>query len=249
MPTPRIKISTTAENFEIAAAQSLLALITTAIDKRGACLMALSGGNTPRGVYRRLADLLAANAVDLSRLHLIFSDERMVPPSVPNSNYGMIQQEFVSRLHDSSLHLYRIKGEITAEDAALEYDMELQKLFPQFRGRCDVVLLGVGEDGHTASLFPGTDILRERKRIALEVLVPLLARWRVTLTLPVINRSREVLFLATGTMKANIVAKILASKVSREDLPATLVRPDPGRLTWMLDAEAASQIPSEGYRR
>jgi 6-phosphogluconolactonase len=193
-----------------------------------------------------LGELLTAQSVDLSRLHFVFSDERMVAPDDPNSNFGMIQHEFISRIHIPPLHVHRIRGEIKAEVAAREYERELHTLFPLFAGRCDLVLLGLGEDGHTASLFPGTSILRERQRTARAVFLPRLASWRVTLTLPVINSARTVMFLVTGKIKATIVGKIFSSTTPREDLPATLVRPDPGTLTWMFDAEAASQIPPEG---
>ncbi len=245
MPTPRINISPTTGDFEIAAAGAIITKITAAIRERGKCLIALSGGNTPRGVYRCLADLLITQAVDLSRIHFIFSDERMVPPDDPNSNYGMVQHELISRMPILPLHVHRIRGEAKAEVAACEYERELQTLLPLFTGVCDLILLGVGEDGHTASLFPGTEILRERHKFVREVFVPHLASWRVTLTLPVINRARAVLFLVAGMKKAAIVKEILVSAKSREDLPATMVQPHPGALTWMLDADAASQFLSE----
>jgi 6-phosphogluconolactonase len=170
----------------------------------------------------------------------------MVARDDPESNYGMIQHELISRVHLPPLNVHRIKGELEAEVAAREYERELQTFLPLFSGRCDMILLGVGEDGHTASLFPGTDILQERRKTVGAVFVPHLAAWRVTLTLRVINRARAVVFLATGKGKAAIVRNILANAKSREDLPATLVRPHPGTLTWMLDAESASQFLSGG---
>jgi 6-phosphogluconolactonase len=233
------------DDFEIASAHAALAAITAAIHERGECLVALSGGRTPRGVYRRLGDLLVAESVDWNRIYLIFVDERMVPPEDPDSNYGMVRREFISRIPIPPLHVYRIKGEVNADIAARDYERELQTVFPLFAGRCDLILLGVGEDGHTASLFPGTSLLREQQHKVRAVFVPRLGIWRVTLTLAVINCARTVLFLVTGEQKAAIVGKILAGPQSCEDLPASLVRPDLGTLVWMLDAEAASQVPSE----
>jgi 6-phosphogluconolactonase len=244
VPTPRVNISPTVEDFEIAAARAALEVITAAINERGGCLIALSGGRTPRGVYCRLSNLLMTQSVDMSRIYLIFVDERMVPPYDPDSNYGMVQREFISRVPVPPLHVYRIRSEVKADTAARDYERELQTVFPLFAGRCDLILLGVGEDGHTASLFPGTEVLREMQHKVRAVFVPRLGSWRVTLTLSVINRARTILFLVAGGEKAAIVGKILASTQSSEDLPATLVRPDSGTLTWMLDAEAASQIPS-----
>ena len=242
LPTPRVDISPTVEDFEIAAATAVATTITAAIRERGRCLIALSGGNTPRGVYRRLGDLLVAQSVDLNRIHFIFSDERMVPPDDPNSNYGMVRNELISRAPVPAPNVHRIRGEAKAEVAAHEYERELQTVFSLFAGRCDLILLGVGEDGHTASLFPGTEALRELQHAVRAVFVPHLGSWRVTLTLPVINRARAVLFLVIGEQKAVVIGRIHASAQSREDLPATLVRPHPGTLTWMLDAEAASQL-------
>jgi len=242
---PHISIFPSVQAFEIAAANWIAGKMTAAIQERGGCLLALSGGNTPRGVYHRLAELIVSGLMEQSRVHLIFSDERMVPSNDPKSNYGMIQEEFISHIPASSLHVHRIKGEKKPELAAVEYNRELEALLPPFGGRCDLVLLGVGEDGHTASLFPGTDILLEREKLAREVFVPRLDRWRVSLTLPIFNNARAVLFLATGKAKAGIVVQACSNMASRVDLPASLVRPDPGTLTWMLDAEAASKLTSE----
>jgi 6-phosphogluconolactonase len=243
--TPRVSISPTVDDFEIAAAGAALEVITAAVHERGGCLIALSGGSTPCGVYRRLGDLLVTQSVDMSRAYLIFVDERMVPPDDPDSNYGMIRREFISRVPMLPSHVYRIKGEEKADSAARDYERELQTVFPLFAGRCDLIVLGVGEDGHTASLFPGTTVLHEQQHKVRAVFVPRPKNWRVTLTLPAINRARTVFFLVAGEQKAAIVGKIFASTQSREDLPATLVRPDSGTPTWMLDAEAASRLPSE----
>jgi 6-phosphogluconolactonase len=243
-PTPRTDILPTVDDFEIAAAGAALAAITAAISERHRCLLALSGGDTPRDVYRRLGDLLVARGVDLSRVYLIFVDERMVPADDADSNYGMVQRELISRVPIPPSQVYRIRGEAKADAAARSYERELQTIFPLFAGRCDLILLGVGEDGHTASLFPGTEVLREMQHAARAVFVPRLQSWRVTLTLPVINRAQSVIFLASGRRKAAIVGKIFSGTERNEDLPATLVHPHPGTLTWLLDAEAASQLPS-----
>ena len=243
--TPRVNISPTRDDFEIAAASAALKVITEALRERDGCLIALSGGRTPRGIYRRLGDLLVTKSVDMSRVYLIFVDERMVPPDDPDSNYGMIRREFISRVPMLPSHVYSIKGEEKADSAAHDYERELQTVFPLFADRCDLIVLGVGEDGHTASLFPGTTVLHEQQHKVRAVFVPRLENWRVTLTFPAINRARTVFFLVAGEQKAAIVRKIFASTQACGSLPATLVRPDSGTLTWMLDAEAASRLPSE----
>ncbi len=245
MPGTSINVSPTEAEFEIEAAHTALTSIVWAFHERGRCLIAFSGGHTPRGVYRRMADMLANQPLDLSQLYLIFVDERMVPPEDSDSNYGMIRREFITRIPMSPFHVFRIKGELDAEKAAYEYELDLQTLLPLFDGRCDLLLLGVGEDGHTASLFPGSEVLQERQHKARAVFVPRLKSWRVTLTLPAINAARSVHFLAAGKQKAEVIGKIFDGAQPREDIPATLVQPDSGTLTWILDAEAASRIPPE----
>jgi 6-phosphogluconolactonase len=244
MPAFCVDISRTENDFEMTAARAILASIEQAIRRRGRCLLALSGGRTPIGVYRRLGALLPDSSINLNGIYLLFVDERMVPPDHPDSNYGMIHREFLSQISQSAMHVFRIKGELGAEDAARDYERNLQTVLPLFDGRCDLVLLGVGEDGHTASLFPGSDVLGENQRMACEVFAPHLGTWRVTLTLPAINRARAAFFLVAGKQKAEIVGKIFASAQPREDIPASMVEPDSGTITWLLDAEAASQIPS-----
>jgi 6-phosphogluconolactonase len=241
----RVEISRTEKDFELAAARAILASIKEAMLQRGRCLVALSGGRTPIGVYRRLGALLRDPLIDLSRLYLSFVDERMVPPDNADSNYGMVQREFLSQISQSPVHVFRIKGELNPEDAARDYEQNLQTVLPLFDGRCDLMLLGVGADGHTASLFPKTEVLHEKQRAAREVFAPGPGTWRVTLTLPTINRARAAFFLVAGKQKADIVGKIFAAAQPREDIPASLVRPDSGTLTWLLDADAASQIPPE----
>lgn len=245
MSTPCVDISPTVADFEVAAAGAIAAVITAAVRARGGCLIALSGGNTPRGVYRRLGDLLSVQPENVRRLHIAFSDERMVAPDDPDSNFGMVKRELLSRISIPQQQIHRIKGEAKPDKAARDYERELEPLSTLAAGWCDIVLLGVGEDGHTGSLFPGSDVLREQHKSVRAVYVPHLASWRVTLTLPAINRARVAMFLVTGARKAAIVANILACTQPREDLPATLVRPESGRLTWMLDAEAASQLHLE----
>jgi 6-phosphogluconolactonase len=246
---PHVDIFPTVNDFEIAAAEEIVASMTVALHKRDEYLIALSGGHTPIGVYRHLSNLIVTQSIDVCRVHIVFVDERMVPPDDPASNYGMIQREFISQIDIPSSHVHRIRGEMNPDDAALEYERELEKLLSSFAGRCDLALLGVGEDGHTASLFPGTKILEADQSLVRAVFVPSLNSWRVTLTLPVINRARVVLFLVSGEQKAMIVGKMFGSTMSHEDIPAALVCPDSGTITWMLDAKAASMIPVDQFSR
>jgi 6-phosphogluconolactonase len=166
----------------------------------------------------------------------------MVLPDHPDSNYGMARRELIERVPIPTENVHRIQGELSAEQAALEYANELRSMYKGRIPMFDCVLLGVGEDGHTASLFPGTDAVSEDEKGAVALFVPRLKAWRVTLTFPVINNAREIIFLAEGEKKASIVRKVIESATPSMDFPATMVRPHDGGLRWMLDSEASSFI-------
>jgi 6-phosphogluconolactonase len=169
----------------------------------------------------------------------------MVPPDDPQSNYGMVKTELLSRVPIPQQNVHRIYGEGIAEDAAREYAAELQGLLHGPTDRFDLVLLGLGEDGHTASLFPGSPILDDPNETVRAVFVPWLKCWRVTMTLPLLNRSRDVLFLVTGKQKAAIVQRVVGVREPLRDLPATMVQPSNGSLRWMLDIDAAAALGDE----
>lgn len=227
---------------ESAAEREVLGIARRALRERGACTLALSGGETPRGLYRRLAVLPAGEAPDWSRIHLCFGDERMVPPDDPESNYGMVRQDLICRIPLPAGNVHRIRGERLPEIAAAEYAADLERALSFSGGRFDLVLLGLGDDGHTASLFPGTDVLREREKTVCAVCVPELSSWRVTVTLPVINSARDVLFLVSGLKKTDIVRRVLESPGPAADIPATLVDPADSPPHWMLDSEAGASV-------
>ncbi|MGE5343358.1 MAG: 6-phosphogluconolactonase [Candidatus Omnitrophota bacterium] len=237
-----VDVSPNMGEFVTAGVRKMMTAIKESLHERGACLIALAGGQTPYPVYQRLGDWLISESLDLKNVHFIFTDERMVPPEDSESNFGMAHDAFLSRIPIPPMNIHRIKGEVKADVAARDYAQELQTLLPHFASRCDLVLLGVGEDGHTASLFPGMDILDETEETARAVFVPKMGGWRVTLTLPFINRAREVVFLVTGPRKASILKEIFSFTEPQPDLPATLIQPYGGAVTWMMDAEAATQL-------
>jgi len=242
---PKIDVFETLASLEVAAADVIASRIRTAVQDRGMSIIALSGGDTPRGVYRRLADGKHRNRVDWTRVHVCFGDERLVPPDQPHSNYGMVQTELLSRIPIPAENVHRIRGELTAKDAAQQYAVELKGLLRGKDAGLDLVLLGVGEDGHTSSLFPGTDVLDERAETVRAVYVPELNSWRVTMALPLLNSAREVIFLVAGKRKAEIVHRVLSARQPVHDLPATMIRPASGRVQWMLDAGAAAALGAE----
>jgi len=237
---PRVEVYPTPERLAEAAEREVLRAIALALGRRGICALALSGGETPRALYRRLADTADGGDPDWSRVHVCFGDERMVPPDDPASNYGMVRDELIARVPLPAGNVHRIRGERPPQVAAREYAADIGAMLTRTGGKLDVVLLGLGADGHTASLFPGTDVLGERSRPVCAVEAPVGPR--VTLTLPVINGAREVLFLVSGGAKAGIVRRVLEPAPGEQPLPASLVDPVDAAPFWMLDAAAAGSI-------
>jgi 6-phosphogluconolactonase len=216
-----------------AAAEHFVTLATEAIAANGQFLVALSGGSTPRATYTLLADDEFVTRVDWPRVHVFWGDERCVPPDHPDSNYRMAYEALLDRIAIPAENIHRIQGELPPDQAAAAYRAELETAL-SINGRFDLILLGMGADGHTASLFPGTAALEERERPVAAVYVKHLQAWRITLTLPVINAARHVLFLVSGAAKAPALARAGAG----EALPASLVQPSQGQLIWLVDQDA-----------
>ena len=227
-------------------ARRLCRIMNEAVAAQGVCSLALAGGETPRRAYRLLASE-GSGRVDWNKIHFFFIDERIVPPDDPESNYGMVKRELLSLAPVPDSNIHRVRGELAPDRAAEEYRIELVGFFAHPIPRFDLVLLGLGEDGHIASLFPGSAALDEEGRSVVSVFVPALKRWRITITLPVINNSRQVLFLVSGAHKASIVKEVFAADRPVKHIPATLVVPKDGTVEWMLDADAASLLGDQ-YR-
>jgi 6-phosphogluconolactonase len=198
--------------------------------------VALSGGSTPRAAYERLASM----DVDWAGATLWFGDERCVPPDHEHSNYRMTREALLDRIEGEGPAVERIEGERGPHDGAADYERRLRQSFGDGVPRLDLILNGLGPDAHTASLFPGDAALGERERLAVGVDTPGMAPLvsRVTLTLPVMNAARAVLFLVSGEDKAEAVARAF-SGAADPSAPAGLVRPEPGSLTLLLDPPAA----------
>jgi 6-phosphogluconolactonase len=203
--------------------------------------IALAGGSTPARLYRRLA--VASPGLPWRRTVLLFGDERHVAPDHADSNYRMVRESLLDRLADPP-RVLRVRGELAdPHQAARDYERELARVFTGARvPRLDVVLLGIGEDGHTASLFPGTAALDETRRWAVANHVPQLDAWRVTLTLPVLCAARHVVFLVTGERKARVLAEAFGGRPHPVPHPCERVVPDAGRRTILADRPAASLL-------
>jgi len=237
---PRVEVFGNPGLLAAAAEREVLRVIAFALGERGICAIALSGGETPRALYRRLADPADGEEPDWSRVHLCFGDERMVHPDDPASNYGMVRDELIAHIPLPAGNVHRIRGERPPDVAAREYAADIESVLSRTGGQLDLVLLGLGEDGHTASLFPGTEVLNERTLPVRAVQASVGPR--VTLTLPVINGAREILFLVSGGAKSTVVRRILQPAAGEPPLPASLVQASSSPPFWMLDAAAAAAL-------
>ena len=226
------------------AAQRFTDLAGQALELRGRFIAALSGGSTPGALYRLLAAEPYRSQISWEQVHLFWADERCVPPGDPGSNYRLAYENLIARTPIPPENVHRVRGELEPRLAAQAYDRELQDFFFGPPPRFDLVLLGLGSDGHTASLFPGSDALEETERLAVAVTAFYDDRpaRRVTLTLPALNAARHLLFLVSGGEKAEIVHTVLDDATAH--LPAQRVCPIAGELTWLLDAAAARNVQS-----
>ena len=238
-----------ADRFASAAAEIFVNAAEDAIGARGSFRVALAGGSTPTEIYARLAeDSRLRSRVAWDRVHVFWGDERHVPPDHADSNYRMAHDALLSRVAIDPHHVWRIKGERPdAERAAREYDRDLHVAFElgaRTIPRFDLVLLGMGADGHTASLFAESAALHERRRFAVSNRIAKLGTDRITLTVPVLNNAADVLFLIRGGDKAGTLRAVLEGPFDPDRLPAQLIRPTRGRLRWLVDAAAASLLSS-----
>ncbi|HEY4675536.1 MAG TPA: 6-phosphogluconolactonase [Candidatus Angelobacter sp.] len=238
-----IKVVSDSVTLARTAAEEFHRLAEAAVQERGRFSVALSGGNTPRTVYSLLAS--EHKPLPWHSIHIFFGDERHVPPDDPDSNFRMTSESLLSKVPIPEKNVHRIHAELDAEAAAAEYDQELRDFFhlsDQDWPRFDLIFLGIGEDGHTASLFPGSKALTETSRRVAANWVEKFQAFRITLTLPVLNHAAEVVFLVSGAGKAQILHEIL--RPGAQKYPAQSVQPENGRLLWLVDKDAASLLQS-----
>lgn len=216
-------------------------LEASAIEKNGRFTIALSGGSTPRALYQ----FLATSKLPFSwgKWHVCFGDERTVPPNHADSNYRMAKESLFEHVAIPENHIYRIHGELEPDQAAGHYETQLTKIFgdddlPRF----DLILLGMGDDGHTASLFPHTKALQETKKWVVANFVQKLDTWRITLTVPVINNAQTIAFIVTGENKAERLNEVINGDYQPDTLPSQLIQPTNGQLLWIVDEAAAKNL-------
>jgi len=249
MSEPSVRISPSPDALAAAAVERFVAAAAAAVTERGRFVVALAGGSTPERAYSLLASPENAPRVDWARTFVYFGDERLVPHDDPRSNFAMAERSLLSRVPLPADNVFAVPVEIGPPEAvaaayaatlAREFNLPPNSLLPRF----DLILLGLGDDGHTASLFPGKPTLEERDAWVVAtppgVLPPPVDR--VTFTFPVINAARKVAFLVSGPGKSEVLREVLEGSPSVRDRPAVGVRPAEGELVWLLDEAAAARL-------
>jgi 6-phosphogluconolactonase len=223
-------------------------LASKAIGTNGRFTVALSGGSTPQPLYTLLATGRYANRIDWSHVHIFWGDERCVPLNDPQCNYRMAREALLDTVPIPRSNIHRIRGEDDPEQAAAEYEQALRTFFESGAGYrpsvagFDLVLLGMGENGHIASLFPGLTAVTEQVRWVMAQYIEAIAMWRVTLTPVVINVAKNITFLVSGANKAKRVKAVLEGPLQPKILPAQAIRPTHGQLVWFVDKAAAARL-------
>lgn len=256
---PKAFVFDTPEQVALAAAERFVECSGDAVGSRGVFSVALAGGNTPRRVYELLASERFKDRVEWSRVHLFFGDERAVPPDHPDSNYKMAYESLISRVPIPAASVHRIVGEGNSKESARSYEEQLKEFFAgrertpeRSWPRFNLVFLGMGEDGHTASLFPGSEALSQKSSWVVATGSERSGQERITLTLPVLNHAARLVFVVTGKEKAQRLREVLRPEpvrgaqlevVSGQDVvPAQMVQPVDGSLEWLVDRAAASLL-------
>ena len=247
-----VRILADGEALRRAAADEILRVATDVLRTRKIFTLALSGGRTPRGLYQLLAgegDLTYRKRMPWTQLHLFWSDERPVPADSPESNYGMVREALLSKVSLTRKQIHRIRTEgMNAAQAAHEHQRELKAFFGEQLmvryeiPRFDLIMVGLGADGHVAGLFPKSDAIRERRLLVSAPKVDKPEKQRITLTPPVLNMASNVMFLVSGKDKAAAVQAALEEPQDPDARPAQIVHPSDGRLTWLVDREAGSLL-------
>jgi 6-phosphogluconolactonase len=239
-PASDVRICADAPELARRVAEVTAAILTGAVRATGRGSLVLSGGNTPRALYAQWASGFARE-VPWAGVHVFWGDERFVPPGDPRSNFKLAKETLLDLVPCPAANIHPMSTmAATPESAAASYETTLREYFADGRTRFDVVLLGLGPDGHTASLFPKSPALDEQVRWVVPVSAPVDPPSRLTLTLPALNRAAHVFFLVTGSEKAAVLERVLDGSLDRRQYPAAGVRPD-GELVWWVDREAAAR--------
>ena len=226
------------------AAHEIVQVVQDGVARNGRAAIALAGGSTPKGLYSSLASAEWQSQIPWDKVHIFWGDERHVPPDHQDSNYRMAWETLLTHIPIPATHVHRIQGELkNASEAAEVYNQELKahfRLQEHEKPRFDVILLGMGPDGHTASLFPGTPAVQETKQCVVAPWVEKFDTYRITMTPPVLNEAANVIFLVAGADKAETLKFVLEAAYQPDLYPAQIVQPTQGRLLWLVDQAAGN---------
>ncbi len=245
------------ESTAFEAARLFVQLADENIRTHGIFTVALSGGSTPKRLFEILASPGFQKTVEWKYVHLFWGDERYVPSDHVESNFRMTMETLLSKVAIPPANVHRVRTELApAEAVAANYESEIARFFAKISpGRSerfpkfDLVLLGLGTNAHTASLFPHSQALQENTHLIIAEFVAEVSMWRITMTAPLLNAGRIVVFLVTGSEKAHVVHDVLCGDYDAERKPAQLIQPTCGRIIWLLDAASANNLPTESYQR
>jgi 6-phosphogluconolactonase len=238
----KIRIAKDKDELNTLAAAKFVEIANSAITNRGRFAVSLAGGSTPKSLYRLLAGAKFKDKIDWRRVIFFFGDERYVPPTDPESNFRMASENLFDLLGTPSENIFMWPtGEATPQITADKYEDTLRSFFTA-SPPLDLALLGMGPDGHTASLFPSTPALQDNSRLAVSNWVEKLATYRLTMTFPMLNSAANIIFLVAGEEKAPAVKEVLEGEYRREKYPAQGVNPEDGNLYWLLDKAASREL-------
>ncbi len=242
-PNGKIEVIPDLETLSLRAASVFVSASRNSIEIKKRFAVAISGGSTPRRLYTLLGSEAYRHQVDWQYVHFFWADERCVPKEDEANNFKTAFDTLLSKVGLPDKNIHRIKGEETPDKAARDYEEEIKRFFGESeKPRFDLIILGMGEDGHTASLFPGSKSIEETVRLAIPVYLGEPRKDRITLTLPVLNNADQILFLAAGSSKATVLSEILGDGKKKRGFPAGLIRPTHGNMTWLIDQEAARKL-------
>jgi 6-phosphogluconolactonase len=243
-----IIITSTIDELFVAAAKEVVQVVVDCRKAGRECRVALAGGSTPRGLYRLLTRDPYRTQLSWNHLRIFWGDERTVPPDHQESNFRMAEEALLSHVPIPSNQVFRIEGELPAGEAAAKYEAVLREQFRLSSGevpRFDLIVLGMGPDGHTASLFPGTSAVAESQKLVAAPWVEKLHTHRVTLTPPVLNAAKHVIFLIGGVDKASALQAVLEGPADPARYPAQVVNPPAGHMVWLVNQDAAGLLKTE----
>ena len=230
----------------LALADFVVSRATDSIKRTGKFNFALSGGNSPKRLYELLASDVYREFIDWSKVYFFFGDERYVPADNSNSNFLMAKNTLFDPLKVSGSQVFAVNTSLSPSDSAIDYELRLRNHFKNNDVKFDLILLGLGDNSHTASLFPHTSVVHEKNALIKEIYVQEVSMYRITFTAPLINAAHCVAFLVYGSSKSEALVHILKDPLNVDEYPAQLIRPVNGELHWFLDGAAAADLDEEG---